>query len=159
MLFEFAERIPFSECQFVTTQSFPQKTRSKAKMTSKPTKQQSKQRNNQTKQNWLTNPKSHQQKTPSTCNMHPSPRSGILPASVCGFQDASWAEKWWEQCPVSSLRNSRFKDESGWVGFQYTGFQSFKLVDSSVSVGLSYFLFIFMFSQSLYTFFFGGWAL
>jgi len=36
-------------------------------------------------------------------------RSGILPESVCGFQDSSWAEKWWEQCPVA-----RASEGNGW---------------------------------------------
>jgi len=29
--------------------------------------------------------------------------SGDLPETVCGFQDASWAENWWEQCPVVKI--------------------------------------------------------
>lgn len=29
--------------------------------------------------------------------------SGCLPETVCGFQDASWAENWWEQSPVLKL--------------------------------------------------------
>eukprot|EP00434_Breviolum_minutum_P010632 symbB.v1.2.009380.t1/scaffold595.1/size183375/2 len=38
-----------------------------------------------------------------TLNLSNQKLSGILPASVCGFQDSSWAEKWWEQCPVTKL--------------------------------------------------------
>lgn len=38
-----------------------------------------------------------------TLNLSNQKLSGILPESVCGFQDSSWAEKWWEQCPVTRL--------------------------------------------------------
>ncbi|CAK9106796.1 unnamed protein product [Durusdinium trenchii] len=38
-----------------------------------------------------------------TLNLSNQKLSGMLPEAVCGFQEESWAEKWWEQCPVTKL--------------------------------------------------------
>mmetsp|Transcript_59868 Transcript_59868/g.129774 ORF Transcript_59868/g.129774 Transcript_59868/m.129774 type:complete len:759 (-) Transcript_59868:8-2284(-) len=38
-----------------------------------------------------------------TLNLSSNGLAGDLPASVCGFQEASWSQNWWEQCSVLKI--------------------------------------------------------
>ena len=41
---------------------------------------------------------------PARRYLHQGRQSSPPKFQVCGFQDSSWAEKWWEQCPVAPPR-------------------------------------------------------